>query len=843
MRPHSFSTAAPAHRARAHLRSAAIALAATILFLAPPRAHAGAIVDTTLWMPMNGAVTSVVTHGDRVYIGGNFTSVGVHSGHACLVRSDSGRPVGTFPRVNGGDVYAALADGSGGWYLGGDFSSVGTLTRWALAHVRADGTVDEWNPQVANAIAGVQGAVYSLVRYGDRILVGGGFGRVGGVVRNNFAVLDATTGALQPFNPNFDGRVDQLQLDGATLYAGGLFKNVSGQSRHYIAALDLAGSALLPFNPNANGPVHTILLDGNLLYAGGEFGQIGALLRTKLAAIDLTTGIATAWNPGADNTVLSLARHGSTIFAGGRFQNFGSRPRKYLAAWDLAADSVAAWNPSPNSGVGRLLAGASTLRVGGVFTSIASTTRAYVAELDFVTGAPTAWNPDPGGEVIAMANDGSRVFLGGVFTQLYAQPRVGLAAFDIATGELADWYPGALAAGVGTFYGINSMAARDGVIYFAGRFITVGGVSRRNVAAADATTGALTPFDPSMGSANAQSVSAIALTPSTLLAVGDFQYVNGTVPRYLAAEVRLDNGLVTPWYPYANRLISTISYSAGTIYIGGSFSEVGLDPVPRDHAAAFPLGSSIPTGWAPDPNGFVTEITRIGSTVYLGGSFSAVGGVPRQHVAAVDAGSGVPTSWNPGTTGDVDAIIHYGDGVLLGGPFAQAGGVSHHGIAYVHGDGSVDSSWNIGIHVGGSGLSGVYSIALGAGSSVYLGGAFANVNSLPGNAFGRLIPTTNTLDVPPDMPGGGVSRLAFAAGPNPTASVTRLSFTLPTRGEATLELFDVAGRCVATPLARQAFDAGQHSLEFDARDLAPGIYLARLRAGGARSVVRVVRVR
>src|SRR6185503_15272958 len=42
-----------------------------------------------------------------------------------------------FPAVEG-TVNAALSDGTGGWYLGGEFESVGGVARHNLAHLRAD---------------------------------------------------------------------------------------------------------------------------------------------------------------------------------------------------------------------------------------------------------------------------------------------------------------------------------------------------------------------------------------------------------------------------------------------------------------------------------------------------------------------------------------------------------------------------------------------------------------------------------------------------------------------------------------------------------------------------------
>lgn len=71
--------------------------------------------------------------------------------------------------------------------------------------------------------------------------------------------------------------------------------------------------------------------------------------------------------------------------------------------------------------------------------------------------------------------------------------------------------------------------------------------------------------------------------------------------------------------------------------------------------------------------------------------------------------------------------------------------------------------------------------------------------------------------------------------PNPAHASTRVAFELETAGRARLEVFDLAGRRVATPLDAE-LGAGPHEVELDVGGLAPGLYLYRLRAGaGERS--------
>ncbi len=67
--------------------------------------------------------------------------------------------------------------------------------------------------------------------------------------------------------------------------------------------------------------------------------------------------------------------------------------------------------------------------------------------------------------------------------------------------------------------------------------------------------------------------------------------------------------------------------------------------------------------------------------------------------------------------------------------------------------------------------------------------------------------------------------------PNPFNPSTTIAYGVPETGEVTLEVFDILGRKVATLLNRERKNAGRYSLNFNASNLASGMYIYRLRAG------------
>ena len=89
----------------------------------------------------NGTVNATVLSGNTLYIGGSFSSVGRVTGAGVPLDATTGTAVSGFPMVVG-QVNAVAADGAGGWYIGGLFTTVGGVARSNLAHILADMQMD-----------------------------------------------------------------------------------------------------------------------------------------------------------------------------------------------------------------------------------------------------------------------------------------------------------------------------------------------------------------------------------------------------------------------------------------------------------------------------------------------------------------------------------------------------------------------------------------------------------------------------------------------------------------------------------------------------------------------------
>ena len=84
--------------------------------------------------------------------------------------------------------------------------------------------------------------------------------------------------------------------------------------------------------------------------------------------------------------------------------------------------------------------------------------------------------------------------------------------------------------------------------------------------------------------------------------------------------------------------------------------------------------------------------------------------------------------------------------------------------------------------------------------------------------------------------------VAFNLGqnvPNPFNPTTTISFSMPETGAASLKVFDVAGRTVAT-LIDGAVERGQHTVTFDAGNLTSGVYFYTLETNGSVETKKMI---
>ena len=574
----------------------------------------------------DGYVAAAATDGATLYMGGNFHYIGERSGELALVSGDTGVRDKSITELGGGGVFAIVPDGSGGYYVGGDFRKTGSFTTRALAHLRADGTWDSaWRFQIV-------GAVYALARDSKRLYVGGSFSSINGQSRRNFAAVDLATGALVSGTPSVSAMVRAMSLSVSTgrLFVGGDFDGEGG----LLERIDTGTLTVASWNPGApDGSVHSLLAYGSGLYVGGSFTHIGSAARNYVASIDQSTGVVRPYNPSPDATVLTLTRSGSVLYLGGTFANVAGQPRPSFAAVDASTGAllplqVDIQSSATYSQVWSILPTASALYIVGWFQSVNGTERKFAAAVNPSTGALLPWNPHPSHQVLAMVPDGSRVLLGGLFISVNGADRTNFAAIDLATGKATSWAPTTGDEIADNDY-VTAMALRGTTLWVGGRFTSLNGQPRANFGALS-TTGDVLPFRADTNDV----VDDIAATKARIYVGGYFTTINGQTRDYLAA-VDPTSGAPLSWTPAFGHAVNAIVVAGPRLYAGGFGTFLGAWDV---NAVPQPV---------PSLDGAVYSLAYDGSEVYIGGQYQNAGGQPRSGLAATVPGTSTVTSWDP----------------------------------------------------------------------------------------------------------------------------------------------------------------------------------------------------
>lgn len=570
----------------------------------------------------DGYVAASASDGKTLYLGGNFHYIGERSGELVQVRSDTGVRDHAITELGGGGVFAIVPDGSGGYFLGGDFRKTGSFTNRAIARLRADGTYDPaWRFEV-------QGAVYALAADSKRLYVGGSFASINGQARRNFAAFDIATGAMVANTPSVGAMVRCMSLSPSTgrLFVGGDYDGEGG----LIERIDVGTMTVSSWNPGTpDGSIESLLAYGSGLYVGGGFTHFGSVARTHMASIDQSTAVVRPYNPSPDQAVLAMQRAGSVLYIGGNFANVAGQPRAAFAALDASTGALLPLNVALGGDfpiVRSILATANAIYIGGWFKSANGSERKYAAAIDPSTGAVLPWNPHASQQVMAILPRGSSVLLGGLFISVNGSDRTNFAAIDLATGKATSWAPATGDEIADNDY-VTAMALRGTTLWVGGRFTSLNGQPRANLGALS-TNGDLLSFRADTNDV----VNAIAATKARIYVGGRFTTINDQSRSFLGA-VDPTTGATLSWAGSFGRSVNAIVVAGPRLYAGG-FGLGAWDV----NSVAQPV---------PAVDGSVDSLAWDGTTVYVGGQYQHLGGQARNGLAATVPGTETVTSWNP----------------------------------------------------------------------------------------------------------------------------------------------------------------------------------------------------
>ena len=669
--------------------------------------------------PLDGQINAIAVNGTTAYFGGTFTKVGYVCGTGVLLDTSTAQPVRTFAKFfdpSDGRILVAISDNMGGVYAGGQFTYVNGQQRKYLAHIRADGSLDPWNPSPSSF-------VYTLGLQGNHLYVGGYFTTIAGQSRGYAAAFDTTTGSLLPWDPEANNFVIALLPVGTVVYLGGYFSDLNTDSRYTIGSVDSDSGAATSWNPNpavSGAGVYQFLHYGSYIYACGSFAQIDGVTRYGIVKLDLSGNVVAGWRPDTGmvgSGVVCLAAAGNSIIAGGSYSKLGGVSRNNLAAIDVATGLVTSWNPNPSGNVSNnvtaLAFDGSQLWVGGFFGNIGGQARSYFAAVDTGTGTASAWNANIDEVPLALVVQNGCVFAGGRFSSVNATARSRIAAIDLGSGKMTAWNPNAGGS-------VDALAYSGGRVYAGGEFTSIGGGSHGYIAALDTSLGSAVSWS---GTANSY-VYALMVMGNRLYAAGYFTTMNGQSHNSVAA-LDLASGAVKTWSPtFDNSGISALAYLGDTVYVGGNFNHV--NSIARSYGAAFDTTTGALTAWSPPLDNMPNALAVKDTAVYVGGTLYGTGG--QKSIVCVSGATGaVDTLFNAHFTlaYNVAAIVPAGNELYISGNFSTINSLSRPYLATLDPSTGAVSTWNSAIQGGP-----IQCIAI-TGQTVLAGGFLGSILDWP----------------------------------------------------------------------------------------------------------------
>lgn len=666
-------------------------------------------------------------------------------------------------------VLAMAVQTNGSLVIAGNFTTVPGAMRSHIARLNPDGSVD---PTYAPTLAGESGhylTVGALALQDDgKILIGGTFTSLNGVLRSNLArlnpdgsldssFLNGLSGPTGPDGTMVVGKT-QVQSDGQILIAGS-FTAVNGSARTNLARLNTDGSldpSFLNGLAGPNGGVSAICVQTNgKVLIGGGFTAVNGLPRPPLVRLNADGSLDDSFGSdlsGPDYYYVSgvaLQTDGRVLIAG-RFQSVNGVARTNLARLNTDGSldesfpaSLQTFGPAGVPPVFGLQADGGIL-IGGGFALINGVGRTNLARLNpdgsldesFLARLPNLISTDGGVSAFAL-QPGGKVLVAGSTMGLssYLSRLNGDGTLDSA------FNPGL----TGPDNDVASLAVQpDGRLLIGGDFASVSGVARGRVARL-LPNGSLDDSFLNGLSGTDRAVLALALQSDGKVVIGgDFYVVNGVARKGIArlnTDGLLDYAFTPSLEGYARAGYSLALQSDDKILIGGSFTSV--NGLARTNLVRLNPDGSTDASFVASASGSGASVhvlvLQADGRILIGGFFSVVNGVTRNRIARLNKDGSLDTSFLNGQTGADQAVwslAAQSDGkILVGGWFGTFNGVARKGLARLNANGTLDDYFLAGLSGPNGGAQG---LLLQSDGKILVGGGFNSFNGVAQGNLARL---------------------------------------------------------------------------------------------------------
>ena len=443
-------------------------------------------------------------------LGGEFTSVlGTSINRIARVLANGTLDASFVPGIGPNALVHSIGlRANGALVIGGLFTTYAGTAYSRIVGLNSDGSVD-------TSFAIGSGTSSNLLRTiavqsDGNVLIGGDFVTVGGITRNHLARVFATglldSGFASPFASGDSASAVSVQTNG-TIVIGGFFSTIGGQPRKNIVRLLANGTLDTSFTPGtgADSVVGTLATqtDGRVLLAG-YFANYNGTARNGIARTNsdgtLDTVFAPTSGPNGQMYGLLMLPSGKVLLFGG-FSMVNGQPRQSLARMN-SDGSLDATFTADITGFAYLqsvaLQADGKIVIGGrCDDAICSTASSRVARLNSdgtqdnsFTVTTGVMSPNQQFLSGLLVQPDGRILIGGDFVSYAGQPRL-RAARLLSNGAFdASFDPGNLLSD-----NVSAMALQaNGRVIVGGNFTTVNGSSQNYLARLNADGSVDTSF-------------------------------------------------------------------------------------------------------------------------------------------------------------------------------------------------------------------------------------------------------------------------------------------------------------------------------------------------------------
>ncbi len=315
-----------------------------------------------------------VQRDGKILVGGSFSHLSGSTVPTVVRLNSSGSRDMGFTAAPNNTVASLAVQSDGGFILTGYFLGVGNNTRFQVARIKADDTLDSMFTPVV-LFPGVVNALLPLP--GGKVLVGGDFDTLGGyIVPRNIGRLNADLSVDTAFNTVISGAngvITQLAPVGdGRVWVAGNFSTFLGVARGKTARLNTDGTLDTTFVPGTGpnvAPTAIAAMPGARLAVGGKFTSFDGASGPKRMVVLKSDGTQdTAFNNltnvASDDDVRSLRVQADGKLLMGKMSGYTSSLTRFQA--DGSVDAAFTYSTITGELVTHAFEASGTLLIGGI---------------------------------------------------------------------------------------------------------------------------------------------------------------------------------------------------------------------------------------------------------------------------------------------------------------------------------------------------------------------------------------------------------------------------------------------------------------------------------------------